>query len=297
MRILTSSAIWASSPFRYCENSRPARVARLSSTVPPVTRHLPRHVYRRRGRTTGSRYIVVRSMVSPAARRRSTSATTRRARSSGSPGGRVVIVPFGVPAHRGVAAADVAAGQADPQVHRTGALPYAVQAVSGPRRLDLGRGLLQVAAAAGRAGRGQRPGCSSVSWSARRVAMVSIDSSMSKAASTCSTTSWSIVPLARILQHLVPFHLQRLQPEPAVDLGRCLGVRAIPVPPTWPPAGPESDRASSSTVSGGSVGRTRRLRAPSPALVDGLQHGRRLQRVRPRVRSAQPQLSGPATAG
>ena len=72
------------------------------------------------------------ALLSPGARRRSTSARPRRSRSCASPGGSVSWkCAVGVPLGRGVAAADVAAGQAQPQVHPAGAVAQALLAALG----------------------------------------------------------------------------------------------------------------------------------------------------------------------
>ena len=86
-------------------------------------------------------------------------------------------------------------------------------------------------------------GCSAVSRSARSVAMVSIDSSMSKEPSTCSITSWSTVPLAADLQHLVPLDAERAAAG-AADTARPASRRVrCRASPTARPGGRRSDRA------------------------------------------------------
>ena len=77
------------------------------------------------------------AQVSPGLRARSTSATPRRARELRMTGCSVVLeMPGRVLALRGIAAADVAAGQAEPQVHPSGAFPQAIGAAlpAGRRR-------------------------------------------------------------------------------------------------------------------------------------------------------------------
>ena len=232
--------------------------------------------------------LVVRSTVSRAARRRSTSATTRRARSSASPGGRVV----------GQCRSACRPGEelqqpTLPQVRQirrcTVRVPSRTQSwqIPGPAGFDLGRGLrpggLQLPAGLG----GVSTGCSSVSWSARRVAMVSMDSSTSKAASTCSTTSWSMVPLDRIFSTSsrstcsVCSRSRRYSSD-----GVSLSVATQYLPHRLRP-GARSDRRAVPPSPGRRSAGPGDSSALEPGVGRGLQHGRRLQRVGPRVRSAQ----------
>ena len=129
-------------------------------------------------------------------------------------------------------------------------------------------------------------GCSAVSRSARSVAIVSIDSSMSKEPSTCSITSWSTVPVLRIRSTS-----SRSTPSVVSRSRRycSAGVSSLPLPSFSHKA---SGRAAirwrtTSTVSGRVVGGHDLVQCGERGVARGLQHGGRLQRVRPRIGSAE----------
>src|SRR5512133_2344791 len=163
VRTRTSSPIFAWSPSRYSAKSRPARVARLSSTVPPFMQHrrnpmpsgktvplehtpcrtwspgasvqsYPQErdacaLIRAADRLTA--YVLADPLVDVAPAPRLAGLETAHDRVMGQ--GEMAL---GMPANGGVAASDVAAAQADPQVHGTRSLADAVLADARPVRRD-----------------------------------------------------------------------------------------------------------------------------------------------------------------
>ena len=140
-------------------------------------------------------------------------------------------VPVGVLADRGVAAADVAAGQAQPQVHRCGALALTVRAALGRQGLDVRGCVAQVVAGAtGRLGWQQQP------FAGRLVAALDpVEHRLLEVQRAHHLVEHLVVGLSGVAdaQHLRTLGTEHLQPNPPVRLARRLlrGVAAAqPLP-------------------------------------------------------------------